>query len=624
MSAFGNAFQDASRITLVRGNGIPQPQKFNITEEEERSSNWRCAVHVSPEPPYVADCQKGEWQLTKEIWIEEQTDRELQVALQGGVDVMGHNWVGRSGNATLAETFGRQFWNEFLKFTLANPCQHALDCNSVGWFSAYPLGSVSKPDPTPWVFMVTAAFVNINQQLRNQYDELKDAIESLALDTISIDDFFPVKSQDFSLFNSLTGLSGIFSILGGFIPVAGPFIAAAGTIASSVGTFLQKSAAASSNDPLEAQKTFSQKVLTFYRATLSAMDDLFAKLFIREPIPGPGPGSFTLLDMMEGGAWVNPNALTNVSNLNDNIRREILARSIDSLWKSRTHEQTIKMWVLFTDLSNDPDSKECLENIFEACPPDSKHCADGGVYYTYNFWEQKSGGGGVGWPYGADKLRSSAGIELKWVTEASAKSYRAMKAIGQDPFNFNQTAGTSQFLATAFTGGEGNPDLSEFAGRFPGSWTLPVCDASTCGKAWNWDYTGEKNDIRKSVHTHPPCLCGKALLYPLPSVCYLELRIPPMPPFVTLITDIRAKSGNSHLPPRIPYSHPADTCATGPNGLETYDWAKAAGLSGFETFWHRCNYALRDKRYNFQWPEGVTFVDYPADTGNKDFKLKKP
>ncbi len=69
----------------------------------------------------------------------------------------------------------------------------------------------------------------------------------------------------------------------------------------------------------------------------------------------------------------------------------------------------------------------------------------------------------------------------QWVTEASAKSYRAMKASGQDPFNFNQTSGTTQFLATAFTGGERTPDLSEYAGRFPGSWTLPVCDASTWG-----------------------------------------------------------------------------------------------------------------------------------------------
>lgn len=340
-------------------------QKFNITREEERSSDWRCAVRLY-KSDYLEDCQDPQWDLTPQNWNGSNTDRNLQRALQGGVDEKGNCWEGRKGNATLAETFGRQFWNVFLKCTLANPCQHALDCNSVGPFNANPLGQ-SKPIPVPWIFFATSAFVNINQQLRNQYNELKDAIESLALDTFSIDDFFPTKSQDFSLFNSLTGLSGIFSILGGFVPVAGPFIAGAGTIASGVGTFLQNSAASSSADPLEAQKIFSQKVLTFYRASLSAMDDLVAKLFIGEPIPAPGPGNFTLLDMMKGGAWVNPNSLTNVSRLNDKIRREILARSIDSLWKSRTKEQTIKMWVLFTDLSNDPDSKECVESRSVDC-----------------------------------------------------------------------------------------------------------------------------------------------------------------------------------------------------------------------------------------------------------------
>ena len=115
--------------------------------------------------------------------------------------------------------------------------------------------------------------------------------------------------------------------------MVGEAIAAAGTIASGVGTFLENSAAAS-DDPLEAQKIFSQKVLKIYRVSLRAMDDLFTKLFIGDPIPNTGSGSFTLLDIMKGGAWVNPNTLTKVSNFNEKIRREVLARSINSLWKS--------------------------------------------------------------------------------------------------------------------------------------------------------------------------------------------------------------------------------------------------------------------------------------------------
>ncbi|KAL8755339.1 MAG: hypothetical protein Q9199_003718, partial [Rusavskia elegans] len=244
--------------------------------------------------------------------------------------------------------------------------------------------------------------MNINRQLRNQYDELKDAIESLALDTFSIDDFFPKKSQDFALQNSLAGIGGLFSILGGFVPVAGPAIAAAGTIASGVGTFMANSIAASS-DPLEAQKVFSQKVVDIYNGSLHAMDDLVEKLFKGDPIPGPVPGNFTIIDMMKGGAWVDPDALTKVSDLNHKLRKEALSRSIDSLWKTRpsnkiSHDNAADGFVSYTDTTG---------------PPDSKYCADGGVYYTYNFIERSDEGGGVGWLWGADKLQPKAGISLK-------------------------------------------------------------------------------------------------------------------------------------------------------------------------------------------------------------------
>ncbi|CAL8574970.1 hypothetical protein XPA_000916 [Xanthoria parietina] len=337
--------------------------QYNITREEERSSLWRCGIILDSidERPQV--CQSENWDLTQLNWEAADTDQQLQRALQGGVDSDGINWVGRRGNATFAETFGQQFWNENLHCSIANPCQHKVDCTSVGSFIANPRRPLSMPYQQAWVYYATSAFVNINQQLRNQYYALEAALDSLAFDTFSIDEFFPTKSQDFDLQNSLTGLSGIFSILGGFvpIPVVGEAIAAAGTIASGVGTFLENSAAAS-DDPLEAQKIFSQKVLKIYRVSLRAMDDLVTKLFIGDSIPDTGPGSFTLLDIMKGGAWVNPNTLTKVSNFNEKIRREVLARSINSLWKSRTADQTIKMWVLFTDLSEDPNSSECVES----------------------------------------------------------------------------------------------------------------------------------------------------------------------------------------------------------------------------------------------------------------------
>lgn len=67
-----------------------------------------------------------------------------------------------------------------------------------------------------------------------------------------------------------------------------------------------------------------------------------------------------------------------------------------------------------------------------------------------------------------------------------------------------------------------------------------------------------------------------------------------------------------------------DICELGPLALETYDWAKAAGLSGFETFWHRCKKTLTTTRPLFEWPEGVTFVDYPTNDGDEVHKIEKP
>lgn len=84
-------------------------------------------------------------------------------------------------------------------------------------------------------------------------------------------------------------------------------------------------------------------------------------------------------------------------------------------------------------------------------------------------------------------------------------------------FDFDQVAGTSAFLAESFT--QENVDLAAQVGRYPGTWTLPVCDASTWGARWNWDYTKNKNPQEgDSTETHPPCLCGECPLYPASSL----------------------------------------------------------------------------------------------------------
>ena len=208
---------------------------------------------------------------------------------------------------------------------------------------------------------------------------------------------------------------------------------------------------------------------------------------------------------MRNGTWVEDKIITKVSDLNAKVRVEVLSRSINALWKTWSSN---KMWVLFVTL-DDPAQCETLDSG----PTDSRYCADGGVYYTYNFDEEGIGGGGVNYPWGAESLKND-GVLLQDVTRASALSYKTMKAAGLNPFNFSQIEGTRSFIEQTLTQTDGVIDLTKSAGRYPGSWTLPVCNASWWGRSWNWNYADNKN-LRKSITTHPPCLCGKSVVHNL-------------------------------------------------------------------------------------------------------------
>ena len=96
---------------------------------------------------------------------------------------------------------------------------------------------------------------------------------------------------------------------------------------------------------------------------------------------------------------------------------------------------------------------------------------------------------------------------------APVQTDRAMKASNApNPFDFNQELATQTFLDALFNQPDATFDLSLLAGRYPGSWTIPVCDASTWGKAWNWNYVDDEH-ARGATKTHPPCLCGKHLRF---------------------------------------------------------------------------------------------------------------
>ena len=374
------------------------------------NSPWQCLFSLSQtdeDPLQRSPCSSQQWALTQDNWKAAAVDENLQIALQGGSDSDGVFWSGRGGDQTFSQSVGWQLWGEQgVQCTLANPCKPELKCEEIGSHTAVSGGTTDQVLKSPWAFLATSAIKNVNQQLWNQFNELQNAIESLALDTFNINDFFPKKGQNFDLLDSLSGLSGLLSIVGGFVPVVGPAISAAGAIASGASTFLSNSVA-SRLDPLLAQKTFADQVLEIYKALLSGMDDAVTKLFNGDSVGGTD-GSFNITDMLKDGAWVNPQSLTNVSEINQKVRREILSRSIDSLWKTFPSN---KIWVIFNDLAEEDrvNNPKCVADT--TGPQTLKYCADGGVYYAYNFIEKGDEQGGVGYPWGADVINDKLQID---------------------------------------------------------------------------------------------------------------------------------------------------------------------------------------------------------------------
>ena len=57
-------------------------------------------------------------------------------------------------------------------------------------------------------------------------------------------------------------------------------------------------------------------------------------------------------------------------------------------------------------------------------------------------------------------------------------------------------------------------------------------------------------------------------------------------------------------------------CSTGDQGKETTEWAKAAGMHGFETFWHRCTKVL--ERDSFVWPDRTGLQEKDDEDGKAE------
>lgn len=258
------------------------------------------------------------------------------------------------------------------------------------------------------------AIASINQQLFNQYQALQSATIESALATFNIADYWPKPSKDLQIKNIITGLSVALAAVSGFIPFLGPELVALqvagatvgglGAVAGGVGTFFERSLAKNPDlsDPNIAQKRFAPFVRQVFRVFSESLDNITAALLRGDRIGD----EFDVYDMIEGGLWVDRSALSRIAAVQAQLFNEITSRAINNLWKTPTSNKT---WVLYVYLDDDDHRWKCGNDT--SGPPTLKYCADGGVYYAYNFVEKGDKKGYRDYPCGADKLYANLGID---------------------------------------------------------------------------------------------------------------------------------------------------------------------------------------------------------------------
>ena len=277
-------------------------------------------------------------------------------------------------------------------------CQLDLDCRRVGSRRTLGFGLHGEVYRSSWGYLVLRSIINLNNQLYNQYSGIHGAAIRAIAEIFRVNTFYPTPDQQFSIRNTLQGIGTALSIAGGII--APSILGTAGTGLSAAGGLLGN-VISEATDLNAVQETFAPKVEDAYAQYVNALDNLTAGIFRGENFDG-----VNLTSIIQNGAWMFASALTPVSSLELYMKIEILSPSIDALWKTKPYN---KMWVLFVNLEDDMNNTKCQSDL--SGPQDLKYCADGGIYYTYNYIEERgSYQGHVGYPWGAENL---TGIDIE-------------------------------------------------------------------------------------------------------------------------------------------------------------------------------------------------------------------
>ena len=389
----------------------PTPPPTNQPSQEKPEWGLQCPLSLtnltSSDQAPCAD--NGFFDLSIDNYkTQANTDLNLQIFLHGGIDLMGVFWPPKPANATITQALGRAMGKRDYDCSLSLPCQPAseLDCKDVGPRQA----GWKEVVRCRWGYFALTALENISQRLTTAYTTLNTINISSILDGFKIDDFRPKGGTKFPDLGFLKGVGAVMGVVAGFAPAAlprttpsGAILEGQGMVVAAVSEYLGASHAGSEAKDVE-QEDFVEEVEKVVEQMKGALGDVVQKLFSGEPLDGGA----TLFDMLRDGAWVNASTIPNLGDVGQQLRVEILSRAVNELW---TIFSSNKRWVLFVNLQDDPGTmKKCEADV--TGPQDLKYCADGGVYYTYNFIETGNHEGKVGYPWGAEKLKD-LGIDMR-------------------------------------------------------------------------------------------------------------------------------------------------------------------------------------------------------------------
>lgn len=249
--------------------------------------------------------------------------------------------------------------------TLESSCPGPSDCNSCG--SRTTLGTAiphtNAVYRSSWGYILLQAFSVFNAQLENNYKALQGAAINAALETFNIGEFYPHSDAEIRLEGVLSGLTLGLSIFSAIIPLVtegAKVLSEAAEVFGAISTYIGEGLG-ESKDLLATQKTFASSITNIYNGLVAQLDSVGNALLSGQPIAG-----IRIEDILRNGTWATTPQLTSVPTLEKNLRTEIFARSINSLWKTYSSN---KMWLTFTLLSG---NDTCLHD--QTGPQDMKLC----------------------------------------------------------------------------------------------------------------------------------------------------------------------------------------------------------------------------------------------------------